>query len=101
MRRLARFRPKYVSVTYGAGGTSQQRSLGTVTRIHELSLATAAHITCAGASRRELDETIGWFRDIGIERFVALRGDPPGGLAEPYRPHEIRLSRHRGAGRRR
>ncbi len=48
--RLARFRPRYVSVTYGAGGTSQERSLGTVRRMHEYGLSTAAHLTCAGAS---------------------------------------------------
>ncbi len=87
VRRLARFRPRYVSVTYGAGGTSQERSLGTVRRMHEFGLATAAHITCAGAPRDSLEETIGWFRKLGIERFVALRGDPPGGLSEPYAPH--------------
>ncbi len=87
MRRLARFRPRYVSVTYGAGGTSQERSLGTVGRMHEFGLSTAAHITCAGASLDSIAEAIGWFRAIGIERFVALRGDPPGGLSEPYAPH--------------
>jgi methylenetetrahydrofolate reductase (NADH) len=85
--RLARFRPRYVSVTYGAGGTSQERSLGTVRRMHEYGLSTAAHITCAGASLESIEETIGWFRALGIERFVALRGDPPGGLSEPYAPH--------------
>jgi methylenetetrahydrofolate reductase (NADPH) len=87
VRRLARFSPQYVSVTYGAGGTSQQRSLGTVKRMHELGLATAAHITCAGASVGAIEETIGWFRALSIERFVALRGDPPGGLSVPYAPH--------------
>lgn len=85
--RLARFRPSYVSVTYGAGGSSQERSRGTVSRMIERSLATAAHVTCAGASRDALAETISTFRSMGIERFVALRGDPPGGLAERYRPH--------------
>ena len=85
--RLARFRPRYVSVTYGAGGTTQQRSLGTVRSIVSKGFATAAHITCAGASQASLGETIAEFRDMGIDRFVALRGDPPGGLSEPYRPH--------------
>jgi methylenetetrahydrofolate reductase (NADPH) len=85
--RLARFKPRYVSVTYGAGGTSQERSFGTVKRMVELALPTAAHVTCAGASKAALAETIASFRAAGISRFVALRGDPPGGLLEPYRPH--------------
>src|SRR5687767_9146472 len=79
--RLARFRPNYVSVTYGAGGSSQERSVGTVRRIAALGFVTAAHVTCAGASRASLAETIAAFRRAGIERFVALRGDPPGGLS--------------------
>jgi methylenetetrahydrofolate reductase (NADPH) len=85
--RLARFGPSYVSVTYGAGGTSQQRSLGTVRRMLEHGLKTAAHITCAGASSTAIGETVERFRSMGVERFVALRGDPPGGLSEPYCPH--------------
>jgi methylenetetrahydrofolate reductase (NADPH) len=87
--RLSRFRPKYVSVTYGAGGTSQDRSLGIVRRMHEAGLATAAHLTCADATRDALAHTIGLFREVGIERFVALRGDPPGGLTVPYEPHPL------------
>ena len=85
--RLRRFQPHYVSVTYGAGGTSQERSIGTVRRVSETGLTTAAHLTCAGADRASLDDTIACFRSMGIDRFVALRGDPPGGLAEPYQPH--------------
>jgi methylenetetrahydrofolate reductase (NADPH) len=85
--RLARFQPRYVSVTYGAGGTTQERSRGTVRRMLDRGLQTAAHITCAGASRDALAETVAWFRTNGVERFVALRGDPPGGLLEPYVPH--------------
>jgi methylenetetrahydrofolate reductase (NADPH) len=87
--RLARYRPAYVSVTYGAGGTTQERSCGAVLRMMQRGLATAAHLTCAAASRDSLSETIGWFRERGVKRFVALRGDPPGGLAEPYVPHPI------------
>jgi methylenetetrahydrofolate reductase (NADPH) len=85
--RLAPFRPHFVSVTYGAGGTSQERSFGAVKCMLAANLTTAAHLTCAGASRRSLGDTIAAFRAAGIERFVALRGDPPGGLAEAYRPH--------------
>jgi methylenetetrahydrofolate reductase (NADPH) len=87
--RLSRFHPSYVSVTYGAGGSSQERSLGTVKRMHESGLATAAHLTCAGSTRDDLAHTIGLFREVGIERFVALRGDPPGGLTVPYEPHPL------------
>jgi methylenetetrahydrofolate reductase (NADPH) len=85
--RLAPFRPHFVSVTYGAGGTSQERSFGAVNRVLAAGLTTAAHLTCAAASRASLAETIATFRAAGIERFVALRGDPPGGLNERYVPH--------------
>ena len=85
--RLSSLHPHYVSVTYGAGGSSQERSCGAVRRMNELGFATAAHVTCAGASRASLGEVIARFRAMGITRFVALRGDPPGGLSETYRPH--------------
>lgn len=85
--RLARFRPCFVSVTYGAGGTSQARSIGAVRSMLDAGLATAAHLTCAGASCADLQATIEALRATGIDRFVALRGDPPGGLSEPYVPH--------------
>jgi methylenetetrahydrofolate reductase (NADPH) len=87
VERLAAFRPHYVSVTYGAGGTTQERSFGAVRRMRDAGLATAAHLTCAGASRKAVGAAIASFRSAGIDRFVALRGDPPGGLSEPYRPH--------------
>jgi methylenetetrahydrofolate reductase (NADPH) len=86
--RLSRLSPDFVSVTYGAGGTSRDRSLDAVRRLHqEQRLDVAAHLTCVGASRDDLAATIADFRDAGIERFVALRGDPPGGLGLPYAPH--------------
>lgn len=87
--RLSGFKPSYVSVTYGAGGTTQDRSLGTVRKIRQSGLATAAHLTCAASTRDALAHTIGLFREVGIERFVALRGDPPGGLTVPYEPHPL------------
>ena len=74
--RLSRFRPSYVSVTYGAGGTSQERSLGTVTRLHESGLATAAHLTCAGSTRDALAHTIGCSARSASSaswRFAAIR----------------------------
>ena len=84
---LARFRPAYVSVTYGAGGTSQERSLGAVRRMTQGGLVTAAHLTCAGATCEEVGDAIRSFRAMGVDRFVALRGDSPGGLGEPYVAH--------------
>lgn len=85
--RLSRFRPEFVSITYGAGGTSKNRSLQAVRESIASGLPTAAHLTCAGASRGELAETIQNFRDFGVRRCVALRGDPPGGLENAYVPH--------------
>jgi methylenetetrahydrofolate reductase (NADPH) len=85
--RLAPYRPHYVSITYGAGGSSQERSRGTVAQMVKRGLPTVAHVTCAGAPRAEVAEAIACFRAAGVHRFVALRGDPPGGLSEPYRAH--------------
>ena len=87
VKRLARFAPDFVSVTYGAAGSSQARSLSVVRQVAAEGLPTAAHLTCVGASRTSLEKTIDSFRAIGIDRFVALRGDPPGGVGTPYRPH--------------
>lgn len=89
VERLTRFRPRYISVTYGAGGSDQLRSSGTVRQMLDRGLATAAHITCAGASREALAHVIAWFTKQGVRRFVALRGDPPGGLSEPYTQHPM------------
>lgn len=87
VKRLARFAPDFVSVTYGAGGSSQARSVEVVRQVASEALPTAAHLTCVGASRADLERTIDAFRGIGIERFVALRGDAPGGAGTPYRAH--------------
>jgi methylenetetrahydrofolate reductase (NADPH) len=87
VERLARFRPRYVSVTYGAGGSDQERSCGTVLQMRDRGLNTAAHVTCAGASRQALSHVFAWFLKQRITRFVALRGDPPGGLSQPYVQH--------------
>lgn len=87
VERLGQYRPDFFSITYGAGGTTQERTCGTVRQIMDGGFRVAAHLTCAGASRDSVIETIDWFRGIGLERFVALRGDPPGGLSEPYVAH--------------
>ena len=86
VRRLEPLRPRFVSVTYGAGGSTQARTHATVSRIvAETTLTPAAHLTCVGASRGEVDDVARQYWDAGVRHIVALRGDPPSG--EPYRPH--------------
>ena len=86
--RLEPLRPKFVSVTYGAGGSTRERTGRTIKRIlTETGIPAAAHLTCVGATREEVDAVIGEFQGIGIERFVALRGDPASGVGGVYRPH--------------
>ena len=87
LERLAPLRPAFVSVTYGAGGSTRDRTLRVVERIaHETPLEPAAHLTCVGASREEVDGLAHRFWDQGIRHIVALRGDPPA-EAEHYTPH--------------
>ena len=87
--RLEPLSPHYVSVTYGAGGSTRERTQRTVSRIlNETSLKPAAHLTCVDATRDEVDAVIKDFADMGVTRFVALRGDPVAGVGEAYRPHE-------------
>ncbi len=86
--RLEPLRPKFVSVTYGAGGSTRERTGRTIKRIlTETGIPAAAHLTCVGATREEVDAVIREFQGIGIERFVALRGDPASGVGGVYRPH--------------
>jgi methylenetetrahydrofolate reductase (NADPH) len=86
IRRLEPLRPRFVSVTYGAGGTTQARTHATVTRlVRETGLVPAAHLTCVGAAREAVDAVALAYRDAGIRHIVALRGDPPPG--ETYVPH--------------
>jgi len=83
--RLAPLEPRFVSVTYGAGGSTRERTHATVARIvKETRLAPAAHLTCVGASREEIDAVIRAYGAAGVRHIVALRGDPPGGLEAPY-----------------
>jgi methylenetetrahydrofolate reductase (NADPH) len=87
IRRLEPLRPKYVSVTYGAGGSTRERTHTTLARIlRETTLKPAAHLTCVSATRDELDELICDYWDLGVRHIVALRGDPPGGVGEKYEP---------------
>jgi len=86
IRRLEPLGPEFVSVTYGAGGSTRDRTHATVKRIvDETSLAPAAHLTCVGASRGEIDDVVRRYWDAGIRHIVALRGDMPDGGA--YTPH--------------
>ncbi len=79
--------PRFVSVTYGAGGSTRERTHEQVVRInHETSIPAAAHLTCVNATREEVDEIARHYWESGIRHIVALRGDPPDG-AEGYTPH--------------
>ncbi|MBL8554276.1 MAG: methylenetetrahydrofolate reductase [NAD(P)H] [Phenylobacterium sp.] len=87
IRRLEPLNPEFVSVTYGAGGSTRERTHRTVVRIlKETTLKPAAHLTCVEASRAEVDEVIRDYWDAGIRHIVALRGDPPGALGGAYTP---------------
>jgi methylenetetrahydrofolate reductase (NADPH) len=88
VKRLEPLRPKFVSVTYGAGGSTRERTARTVGRIlSESALMPAAHLTCIDATRETVDEVIQQFVDLGVTRFVALRGDPSAGVGTQYQPH--------------
>jgi methylenetetrahydrofolate reductase (NADPH) len=83
---LTPLRPEFLSVTYGADGSGQERTVRLVERLVDAGLPLAAHLTCVGATREEVDGLASVWRDMGIGRIVALRGDVPGG--GPWRPHE-------------
>ena len=84
---LAPLGPRFVSVTYGAGGSTRERTHTTVARIaRETPIAAAAHLTCVEASRAEIDAVAGAYWDAGVRHIVALRGDPPVPGA-PFTPH--------------
>ena len=85
--RLAPLGPQFVSVTYGAGGSTRERTHRTVKRIlDETKLAPAAHLTCVNAAREEVDAVIRQYWEAGVRHIVALRGDPPEGLGGTYVP---------------
>ncbi|MDI6028006.1 methylenetetrahydrofolate reductase [NAD(P)H] [Corticibacterium sp. UT-5YL-CI-8] len=86
--RLEPLAPAFVSVTYGAGGSTRERTARTIRRIlNETNLTAAAHMTCVDASREQVDQVIAEFAGMGVKRFVALRGDPASGVGEAYQPH--------------
>ena len=85
---LAPLAPRFVSVTYGAGGSTRERTHATVARIGaETGIPAAAHLTCVEASRDEIDEIARAYWEAGIRHVVALRGDMPAGPGTAYAPH--------------
>jgi methylenetetrahydrofolate reductase (NADPH) len=88
IERLAPIGPSFVSVTYGAGGSTRERTHATVARmLRETNLKPAAHLTCVAATRQEVDDVVRAYHDVGVRHIVALRGDPTGGIGSTYEPH--------------
>ncbi|MBL8674389.1 MAG: methylenetetrahydrofolate reductase [NAD(P)H] [Rhodospirillales bacterium] len=88
VERLAPLRPAFFSVTYGAGGSTRQRTHETVVRMkRETGIDPAAHLTCVGATKGEIDDVARAYWDAGIRHVVALRGDPPSGMGGRYTAH--------------
>ncbi len=89
VRRLERVRPAFVSVTYGAGGSTQDRTVRATARIAaHTDFLPMAHLTCVGASVTELRRVVGRYAEAGVRNVLALRGDPPGGLGTPWTRHD-------------
>ncbi|MGI8525346.1 MAG: methylenetetrahydrofolate reductase [NAD(P)H] [Pseudolabrys sp.] len=88
IKRLEPLAPNFVSVTYGAGGSTRERTHATVKRIlAETKLTPAAHLTCVAAARQEIDRIVANYHAAGVRHIVALRGDMVGGAAAVYAPH--------------
>lgn len=88
VRKLEGIDPLFVSVTYGAGGTTQDRTLATLKRLSsETHLKPAGHLTCVGKTKTEVNDAIRAYAEAGVQHIVALRGDPPGGLGQRFEPH--------------
>ena len=83
IEKLSSFNPSYVSVTYGAGGSTRDKTMTTVQKIRQNSSFTVMpHLTCIGSDKKEIAEILDYYKSIGIENILALRGDPPMGATE-------------------
>ena len=83
--RLAPLTPNFVSVTYGAGGSTRERTHSTISRIlSETSLTPAAHLTCVDAARADINDVVDRYHEVGVRHIVALRGDPMSGIGSAY-----------------
>ncbi|MES2750528.1 MAG: methylenetetrahydrofolate reductase [NAD(P)H] [Pseudomonadota bacterium] len=88
VNRLAPLTPNFVSVTYGAGGSTRERTHSTIARIlSETKLTPAAHLTCVDASRADIDDVVARYHEVGVRHIVALRGDPMSGIGSAYTAH--------------
>jgi len=88
IEKLAPLGPDFVSVTYGAGGSTRERTHAAVAKLtKETDLKVAAHLTCVAATKEEIDGVLRDYWEAGVKHIVALRGDPPGGAGDPYSPH--------------
>ncbi len=86
--RLAPLEPSFVSVTYGAGGSTRERTHSTITRIlAETALVPAAHLTCVAAPKADVDDVVARYHEVGVRHIVALRGDPTSGIGTAYEAH--------------
>jgi methylenetetrahydrofolate reductase (NADPH) len=90
VKRLEALKPHFVSVTYGAGGSTRERTHAIVARIaRETQMKPAAHLTCVSASQDETNEILRNYWAAGVRHIVALRGDPPGGVGTPFMPNPL------------
>jgi methylenetetrahydrofolate reductase (NADPH) len=88
VKRLAPLAPNFVSVTYGAGGSTRERTHSTIARIlTETDLTPAAHLTCVDAPCADIDQVVARYHEVGVRHIVALRGDPASGIGGVYAPH--------------
>jgi len=88
IRQLEGLNPTFVSVTYGAGGSTRDRTVRLTERIAaETTVTPVGHLTCVGADSRELRSVIGQYAAAGVTNMLALRGDPPSGVGTPWTPH--------------